>query len=69
MQFVSSYATIDLLRDRLNKQVDKATTKQVNVKGQETLDFILRFRLTKNPTSSLRSSQRVGSLSTLFLLK
>jgi hypothetical protein len=36
---------------------------------QETQDLILRFGFTKNPTSSLRGSQRNWSLSTLFSLK
>jgi hypothetical protein len=44
-----------------------ATKKQVSTR--ETQDLILRFGFTKNHMSSLRSSQRVGSLSTLYSLK
>jgi hypothetical protein len=36
---------------------------------RETQDLVPRFRFTKNPTSSLRGSQRTGSLSTLSSLK
>jgi hypothetical protein len=59
----------DLIQDVLNKRVNNNSKTNQSRSMRETQDLIPRFGFTKNPTSSLRGSQRTGPLSTLSPLK